>query len=244
VAVLLLLNTFIFPAMMTRQVAIVSYSEFLQWVDAGKVSEVSLHDGLTFCLEYNEKKEPFAVSYRGFYNVYNIALSYAAALISMGEAPDYQAVLAAYKPQVGRMESFTIGSKDVILNMAKNPAGFNQAIATLLQDSREKDILIAVNDNESDGQDITWLWDVSFESLQNAGVKRLVVSGLRADELMLRLKYAGFAENTQIKCHELQQAVDAAAGGDAPVCYMLANYTAVFPIQKILKETEGQSHGA
>ena len=42
VAVLLLLNTFIFPAMMTRQVAIVSYSEFLQWVDAGKVSEVSL----------------------------------------------------------------------------------------------------------------------------------------------------------------------------------------------------------
>ncbi len=42
VAVMLLLNTFIFPMMLTRQVQEISYSDFLKWVDGGKVKEVAL----------------------------------------------------------------------------------------------------------------------------------------------------------------------------------------------------------
>ncbi|MBR5236413.1 MAG: DUF1727 domain-containing protein [Clostridia bacterium] len=208
-----------------------------------RVTEVLMNEGLSFKLEHNGKTEKFAVNYRGFYNVYNIVLSYAAATLVMGEVPDYQKVLAAYKPQVGRMETFSI-NKPVILNMAKNPAGFNQAIATVSQDTKEKDILIAVNDKPSDGIDVSWLWDVDFERLLGGNVNRVVVSGMRADELMLRLKYAGFNEEQQIKCRTLKEAADAAVNGAGSVCYMLANYTAVFPLQEILKDMEGKSaHG-
>ncbi len=41
-AVILLLNAFVFPALLQRQVQEVSYSEFLKMVDAGKVTDVSL----------------------------------------------------------------------------------------------------------------------------------------------------------------------------------------------------------
>ncbi len=208
------------------------------------VRNVSLADGIGFTLLHDGKEDEFFVPYRGFYNVYNIALSYSAAVLSMGEVPDYQRVLDAYQPQVGRMESFML-SRPVILNMAKNPAGFNQAIATVLQDEREKDLLLAVNDNESDGCDITWLWDVEFERLGEAGIRRLLVSGLRADELALRLKYAGFPEEKIEKVTPLRDAVTSAIDGETPVCYALANYTAVFPMQSILKELEGKkNHGA
>lgn len=200
---------------------------------------VSLEEGISFTLKHAGGADAFSVPYRGFYNIYNIGLSYSAAVLAMGKVPDYQKVLAAYKPQTGRMESFTIG-KPVILNMAKNPAGFNQAIATVLQDAREKDLLLAVNDNPSDGIDITWLWDVDFERLHQGGVRRLVVSGLRADELRLRLKYAGFPEERVEKCDTLRQGAETVLGGDAPMCYALANYTAVFPLQGILKEMEGK----
>ena len=40
--IVLLLNAFIFPTMMARQIQVVGYSDFLTWVDAGRVSEVSL----------------------------------------------------------------------------------------------------------------------------------------------------------------------------------------------------------
>ncbi|MBR2823712.1 MAG: ATP-dependent zinc metalloprotease FtsH [Clostridia bacterium] len=40
--VILLLNTFVFPMIMTRQVQVVGYSDFLTWIDQGKVKEVSL----------------------------------------------------------------------------------------------------------------------------------------------------------------------------------------------------------
>ncbi|MBQ4226998.1 MAG: ATP-dependent metallopeptidase FtsH/Yme1/Tma family protein, partial [Clostridia bacterium] len=42
VMVILLLNTFVFPALLARQVKEVGYSDFLSWVDTGRVSEVSL----------------------------------------------------------------------------------------------------------------------------------------------------------------------------------------------------------
>ena len=42
VTVLLLMNAFVFPMMLARQVQVVGYSDFLQWVEEGKVSEVSL----------------------------------------------------------------------------------------------------------------------------------------------------------------------------------------------------------
>ena len=42
VTVILLLNMFIFPLLMTRQVQVIGYSDFITWVEEGKVSEVSL----------------------------------------------------------------------------------------------------------------------------------------------------------------------------------------------------------
>ncbi len=201
------------------------------------VNHVSLQNGVSFSLSYEGKTVPVCASFRGFYNVYNIALSYSAAYLSMGQVPEYEAVLSKYQPQVGRMEEFNVG-KPVILNMAKNPAGFNQAIAAVLQDEREKDLLLAVNDLPQDGMDISWLWDVDFESLQNAGIGQIVITGMRADELMLRMKYAGFADKQKKYC-DWKEAVDILIAGEAPVCYALANYSSVFTLQGIIKEKEG-----
>lgn len=208
------------------------------------VHDVSLTDGLRFTLETEYGPEQFDVHYRGFYNIYNIVLSYAAAQMVLGRIPKRDAVLAAYQPQIGRMEEFNIGGGTVILNLAKNPAGFNQAISTVLKDEREKDLLIAINDNAQDGKDISWIWDVDFERLAKANVRRLIVTGIRADDLALRLKHAGYAPNAQTKIYDLKTALQTAAAGDGTVCYALVNYTAVFAAQTILKELEAKRHGA
>lgn len=47
--------------------------------------------------------------------------------------------------------------------------------------------MIAINDNYADGRDMSWLWDVEFDSLQPGGVS--TVTGVRAYDMALRLQY-------------------------------------------------------
>ena len=47
--------------------------------------------------------------------------------------------------------------------------------------------MIAINDNYADGRDMSWLWDVDFDSLAASGVAE--VSGVRANDMALRLFY-------------------------------------------------------
>lgn len=54
-----------------------------------------------------------------------------------------------------------------MLNLAKNPAGFNQNISAVMTDTSPKDIIILINDNSQDGTDISWLWDVDFDRLKD-----------------------------------------------------------------------------
>ena len=63
------------------------------------------------------------------------------------------------------------------------------------------------------------------------------MSGVRRDDLALRLKYAGFdkMEITDITQESLKGMI--ASEGD--VCYMLVNYTVLFETQTLLKGLEG-----
>jgi hypothetical protein len=47
--------------------------------------------------------------------------------------------------------------------------------------------MIANNDNNADGRDMSWLWDVEFDSLREGGVDTL--TGSRAYDMALRLQY-------------------------------------------------------
>ncbi len=47
--------------------------------------------------------------------------------------------------------------------------------------------MIAINDNYADGRDVSWLYDVSFDSLRGRGVA--MTSGVRAYDMALRLQY-------------------------------------------------------
>lgn len=87
------------------------------------------------------------------------------------------------------MEQFRIKGTGVVLNLAKNPAGFNQNISAVMQDESPKDIIIVINDNAQDGKDISWLWDVDFDLFGGDNINSITVSGIRCQDMRLRLKY-------------------------------------------------------
>ncbi|MBE7028930.1 MAG: DUF1727 domain-containing protein [Ruminococcaceae bacterium] len=200
--------------------------------------DIDLSDGISFAVNDDTK---IALNYKGFYNVYNV-LAALSVIKTLGiDFENINEVLSDYKPQVARMEAFNL-KKKVILNLAKNPAGFNQALQTVMSDKAKKDIILAINDCESDGRDISWIWDVDFDFLKNQNVGSIGLCGMRKDELNVRLKYSEV--NALYNTYDnIKEAILDKLETDSDVLYVLVNYTVIFESQKILKELEGKNNG-
>jgi UDP-N-acetylmuramyl tripeptide synthase len=141
----------------------------------------------------------------------------------------------ATAPAFGRGERVTIDGREALMLLAKNPAGFNEVLRTVLAAEDAPVVLIAINDLIADGRDISWLWDVDFEMLRGRA-RAVVVTGIRADDMALRLKYAG-VDGGQIAveydgAHALTRARAALRDGER--LYVLTTYTAMLQLREIM----------
>ena len=174
-------------------------------------------------------------NYRGFYNIYNILACYAAVRTAGIGTEHFDRMLDQYNPENGRNEQFRIGKSKVLLNLAKNPAGFNQNISSVMEDRSEKDLIIVINDNAQDGKDISWLWDVDFDRLQDESVRSITVSGLRCQDMRLRLKYVSIDADL---IEDVKSAIEHRLKDGCGNLYVLVNYTALYSTHNILKAME------
>lgn len=175
----------------------------------------------------------------GVYNLYN-ALAAAAAAYALGLplAATGQG-LETFAAGFGRLEDVMVRGRRLRLALVKNPTGFNQVLRTMLEDGdTARRLVIAINDRAADGKDISWLWDVDFEILtpRAAAFAAVTVSGLRAEEMALRLKYAGFPQDLvrveRDLSRALSQAADAAPEGAH--LWVMPTYTALLEMRNIL----------
>ena len=171
----------------------------------------------------------------GVYNIHNVL---AAAACTLQRGIPLDAVVRAiesFAPAFGRAERVRVAGREAILLLAKNPAGFNEVLRTMLRGDGQQVALIAINDLTADGRDISWLWDVDFEMLA-VRVRRVIVSGLRAEDMALRLKYAGVDPAALELRRDLGAAFDAgtAAANGSPL-YILPTYTAMLQLRAVLQ---------
>jgi len=95
------------------------------------------------------------------------------------------AALERVEPPFGRGEVIDADGQPLELVLVKNPAGFTVALSTY--GNTPVTTMVAINDDYADGRDVSWLYDVSFESLRGKGVA--LTSGVRAYDMALRLQY-------------------------------------------------------
>jgi len=162
----------------------------------------------------------------GQVNVGNAALAAAAA--SLWDVPPDRALaaMAAIESVEGRYLETVYDGRPVRLLLAKNPAGWSEALRMARPDSG---LVIAVNARAADGRDPSWLWDVPFEVLRG---RHAVATGERSRDVAVRLRYAGVEH---VRIDDLASAVRAAHGGErtGPV-EVLANYTAFQGYRKVV----------
>ena len=146
-------------------------------------------------------------------------------------------MLDHFNPENGRIEHFKIKGTDIELNLAKNPAGFNQNINAVMADPKDKDVIILINDRDQDGNDVSWLWDVDFDRFMDKSIKSITVSGIRCQDMRLRLKYVDIPSH--LECN-IETAIRSKIADGVGNLYVLVNYTGLYSTRNILKRMEGE----
>lgn len=198
------------------------------------VKNVKLDTPMTFDIN----GQHMSINYKGFYNIYNIVAVYGALEVLGEDNSAFNFLLKGYRPQIGRMQEYKF-NKPVILSLSKNPAGFNQAIATLKTDKRKKDVIVAINDKANDGRDVSWLWDVDFDKIADENLCTLATTGIRVYDISLRFKYADVP--VDFMTHDMAEAVKRSLETSSEVVYVLVNYTALYPTESVLKKLGGET---
>lgn len=189
----------------------------------------------TFILQTALGERKIKLPLPAFFNVYNALAAAAIGVVLGANLNQVEQSLNQFQTAFGRFETVAVGQKKVCLMLIKNPTGFNQIIATLNLNPEPKSLVIAINDNLADGTDVSWLWDVDLHLLGSQ--KLIITTGLRAEDMSLRLKYAEVKTTKLTMVKKLSQAV--AVGlqelKNGEQLYILATYTAMLDLRKIIK---------
>jgi lipid II isoglutaminyl synthase (glutamine-hydrolysing) len=169
----------------------------------------------------------------GLYNVYNAVAATALGLELGATLAQVKEALEGFAGAFGRVETISVAGRPVSILLVKNPAGANEVLRTLTLEDGEIDLWLALNDRIADGRDVSWIWDADFELLAGR-VGRVTCSGTRAEEMALRLKYAGVDPEAVVD-RDLESSLDAAvADGDGRPLYALPTYTAMLELRDLL----------
>ena len=168
----------------------------------------------------------FRVNLAGLYNAYNALASIAFGFENGLNQTEIQKALDSYHAIFGRTEKRIINGNPVLIQLIKNPTGASEVLKTVDLNSN---IVIAINDNYADGRDISWLWDSDFEQLKNAQ-KMVITSGIRANDMATRLKYAGIPQEKIIVEPNIKHAIEIASKDGKTT--LLPSYTALLSISK------------
>ena len=198
-------------------------------------------DGSELVLDARGQSYEVRVNLPALYNVYNAAGA-VAAVSEMGFAPEHAIrALASFRCGFGRMEQFRLGRAGARMMLVKNPAGCDQVLE-FLQEIREPFVLVAcLNDRAADGRDISWIWDAHFELLSQLGrrLERIVVSGDRAADLAVRVKYAGVPAERIREQRDYEALVRELETEELPI-FLMPTYTAMLELrQAVIRKVGG-----
>lgn len=164
---------------------------------------------------------PMTLALPGAVNRGNATQAVAAAVALGADPAAAVAAVSGVDEVAGRYRTVQIGSHTARILLAKNPAGWQEALSMV--DKQAAGVVISVNGQVPDGEDLSWLWDVRFEHFEDTVV---VAAGERGTDLAVRLGYAG-VEHSLV--HDTVAAIDSCPPGHVEV---IANYTAFLQLNR------------
>lgn len=182
------------------------------------------------------------VALPGLYNAYNALGVVAAATALEVQDETIACALQSFEAAFGRLEKIEYEGRFLTLALSKNPVGFNEVLRMLTVEPVNGPVIIGINDLYADGRDVSWLWDVDFETLAQEQHKgRILPAGIRGEDLAVRMKYAGLPEDRldlrllNLSFAEVVRRLPEVVPAGEKV-FVLLTYTAMLQLRRALAE--------
>lgn len=188
------------------------------------------------CFDIDENT--YKINGNSIYLIYNYTAVYSVCSLYGISNDVVKKAFSTFALNNGRLEEIKINGIPTIINLAKNPTGSNVSLRILNEDDSEKELLFVLNDNIADGFDVSWIWDINFNNLNN--VTRIITSGTRAYDIAIRIKTSGIPAEKIEPYLNLEDAVKALYKTDIKK-YVIANYTSLQPTRHELKKFDEMS---
>ena len=176
----------------------------------------------------------FKIPVAGLYNIYNALAAYSVASFFGVTPTQIEAGFQQAERVFGRQEMFEIEGKKVLLNLVKNPVGLNQVLALIGLDNHPFTLVNILNNRYADGTDVSWIWDGDYEQIVDFPIKKVITSGMKAEEMTLRLKVAGIDPAIMSQVDTQEQIIEAVKATDTEFVHILATYTAMLELRDTL----------
>ncbi|MFT8996635.1 MAG: Mur ligase family protein [Liquorilactobacillus satsumensis] len=179
--------------------------------------------------------QPMALHIGGTYNIYNALAAYSIGRFFQVSPAKIATALGDKDEKIfGRQEVIKVDDKEVTLILVKNPVGLDQVLEMIKTDPQEFSLAVLLNANYADGIDTSWIWDGRFENLPFARIPAVLAGGERYRDIAFRLEVAGVPANTFTKRENLEAVLTAVKQMPTRRVYILATYTAVLQLRKLL----------
>ena len=176
------------------------------------------------------------------YNIYNIAATVATLGYLNFKLEDIIPALNKCEYDHKLCNHYEYNNKEIFVfyNKNENSTSFNQSLNYVCRSNDLKTVVIGWEtiSHRYKFTDISWIYDINFESLTAANVDQFICVGNYAYDIATRLKLAGFKKNIISTYPSLDDAIDTILNKSNGNVYAVVNPDYVLPLLHMLKGKE------
>ena len=144
-------------------------------------------------------KYRISLALKSLYNIYNILSAYTVARVVGIDGEKIAADMNNYVLKNGRVITFKLGSRrgTMLTSKHENSISYDQSIRVASACKEGCDVLFIVDavSRKYFTSDVSWLWDIDFEMLDNPNIRQIVLAGKYVNDLSVRFSYTDIPED-------------------------------------------------
>lgn len=159
------------------------------------VTEANLEDGY---IVINDKNK-ISLAFSSIYHLYNTLAAFSVTSLLGIPSDTIVEAVSNYSLKNGRVVTFSAGGHKGTLLTSKheNSISYDQSIRVAVSDKENCTAVIIVDavSRKYFTSEVSWLWDIDFELLNNDKIKKVVLAGLYCNDLATRFEYTGIPKD-------------------------------------------------
>lgn len=172
------------------------------------ITSLNIDEGLLII----NKKHKIHMTLNNLYNAYNTLFAFAISEEMKLDTNKTLETLNDYYIKNDRIQNFKIGETCVTLLTSKheNIICYNEHLKYIIRNNKPCTILILVDaiSRKYFTSEMSWVWDIDFELLNNPVFEKVIIAGKYAHDLDIRLEYAKVDKSKIVKTLDLDDMID------------------------------------